>query len=379
MNRRKFLSLAGATAGAGLLLGADKRGSARGNAPEELSSFHSRRGDRDDRVIPITPNGTTIRPQADQDGVKRVTLTASIVSHTLLDVEGKQVVAQAYGMNGDTPGPTLVFEEGDSVAITVVNHLPEPTAIHWHGIILPNSQDGVPDVGEPTPMIRPGGSYTYRYQIVQSAGTHMYHSHIDIRSEILGLTGGFIILPRDGRDEARYGYDKDVIYWLHSWAMPQDLQPQIVMGNSIMGNPMLRNRPYTSSPVDTVNSVNAEPNWQTGALNFFTMNGKCYPSTHPLDMRLGERMRVRFFNINLLTHPIHLHGQNFYHIATDGVDLRMPQEINTIEVAPGRTQDILIEAQNPGIWPFHCHISHHQANNFSSGFGGMATVIRMSR
>jgi FtsP/CotA-like multicopper oxidase with cupredoxin domain len=108
------------------------------------------------------------------------------------------------------------FEEGDSVAITVVNHLPEPTAIHWHGIILPNSQDGVPDVGEPTPMIPPGGSYTYRYQIVQSSGTHMYHSHVDIRSEILGLTGGFIILPRDGRDEARYGYDKDVIYWLHS-------------------------------------------------------------------------------------------------------------------------------------------------------------------
>jgi FtsP/CotA-like multicopper oxidase with cupredoxin domain len=119
--------------------------------------------------------------------------------------------------------------------------------------------------------------------------------------------------------------------------MPQDLQPQIVMGNSVIGNPMLRNRPYTGSPVDTVNSVDAEPNWQTGALNFFTMNGKCYPSTQPLDMRMGDRMRVHFFNINLLTHPIHLRGQNFYHIATDGVDLRMPQEINTIEVAPGRS------------------------------------------
>ncbi|HEY4281476.1 MAG TPA: multicopper oxidase domain-containing protein [Chthoniobacterales bacterium] len=145
-----------------------------------------------------------------------------------------------------------------------------------------------------------------------------------------------------------------------------------------MANPAVRDRPYTGSPVDTVNSVDAEPNWQTMNLNFFTMNGKAYPSTDPIELRLGQKLRVRFFNINLLAHPIHLHGQNFLHIAEDGVTLRQPQEMNTIEVAPGKTQDILIEAQNPGVWPFHCHIAHHQANNFSSGFGGMATVVRIS-
>lgn len=314
---------------------------------------------------PETPDGTTLVPSAGSDGVKCVTLTAEVVNRVLLAAEGKQVVAQAYGFNGGTPGPTLVFYEGDRVAITVINNLPEPTAIHWHGVIVPNSQDGVPEVGEPTPLIQPGSSYTYQYQIVQGPGTHMYHSHVDIKSEMLGLIGGFIILPRNGRD--RYQYDRDFVIWLHSWSMPQDL-----MGMA------LKDRPYTGSPVDTVNSVTAEPNWFSDTFNFFTMNAKAYPSTSPLEVTLGQKARVRFLNIGRFQHPIHLHGQNFLHIAEDGVDLKVPMQMNTIPVAPGNTQDILIAARNPGVWPFHCHVSHHQANNFSSGFGGMATVVRIS-
>lgn len=373
IHRRRFISLAGLTTGAGLLLGRPRQAAPQGGPILRTSS----NGNDRSAVTPYTPNGRTVRPQAGPDGIKRITLTASMIEHTLLDAEGKRVVARAYGFDGGTPGPTLVFEEGDQVAITVINQLPEPTAIHWHGLVVPDSQDGVPEVGQPTPLIQPGSSYTYRFQIVQPAGTHMYHSHVNIKSEILGLTGGFIILPRNAHHAGRYSYSQDVIYWLHGWAMPQDQSPQMVMGNMIVGNPAMRERPYTGSPVDTVNSVNAEPEWQTMSLNFFTMNGKSYPSTEPLRMHLGERMRVRFFNINLLSHPIHLHGQNFLHIAEDGVDLQQPRELNAIEVAPGKTQDILIEARNPGIWPFHCHIAHHQANNFSSGFGGMATVIRM--
>lgn len=321
-------------------------------------------------AAPYTPNGRTIQ------GVKQVTLTAEVVEHTILNADGKQVIAKAYGFNGDTPGPTLVFNQGDYVEITVINKLPEPTAIHWHGVVVPNSQDGVPEVGEPTPLIHPGEAYTYRYQITQEPGTHMYHSHVDIKSEMLGLVGGFIILPgRNGRNRhdrdndggEEVHADKDVIIWLHSWAMPQDMQ-----------GPELKNRPYTGSPTDTVNSVDAEPDWFSNMLNFFTMNGKAYPSTEPLSIRLGETMRVRFYNIALQPHPIHFHGQNFLHIAEDGVNLKMPQTLNTITVAPGKTQDILITGKNPGIWPLHCHVAHHQTNNFSSGFGGMATVVTIA-
>jgi manganese oxidase len=112
--------------------------------------------------------------------------------------------------------------------------------------------------------------------------------------------------------------------------------------------------------------------------NFFTMNGKAHPSHTPLQLRLGQRLRVRFYNIGLLTHPMHFHGQDFFWTAEDGVDLKQPQQLNTIEVAPGKTRDIIIEAQNPGVWPLHCHFAHHQANNLSSGFGGMAFVINIT-
>ena len=321
----------------------------------------ARKGHSPGNDVPLTetPGGTTI----DARGGQPVTLVASIVDQVLLDAEGKQVVAKAWGVNGSSPGPTLVFEEGDHVAITVVNNLPQPFAMHWHGVIVPNSQDGVPEIGQPTPLIPPGGEYTYQYQIVQPAGTHMYHSHVDIKSEMLGLTGGFVILPR-GR--TRYRYDRDVIFWLHEWRMPQ----------ALMG-PALRDRPYTGSPVDTVNSVVAEPDWTASEFNFFTMNGKAHPSHEPLQLRLGERLRVRFTNIAINAHPMHFHGQDFLHIAEDGLELDKPQQLNTIEVAPGKTQDILIEARNPGVWPLHCHIAHHQANNLSSGFGGMAFVIHI--
>ncbi len=269
-------------------------------------------------------------------------------------------MAQAYGYNGSSPGPTLVFTEGDHVASTVIN-LPEPTSIHWHGVILPNSQDGVPDIGQPTPEIQPGQSYTYEYPIVQ-VGTHMYHSHTDTaKQDNLGAGGGLIFLPRHERG---HGVDHDYIYFLHEWMLPQTLTPE-----------MIRNRPRGNSATDTVNSVTAQPNWATDMFNFFTMNGKAFPSTSTLQFHRGERIRVRFYNIGMDAHPMHFHGQDFFHVEEDGNPLEKPPQLNTIDVAPGKTQAIEIPLINPGIWPLHCHKVHHTANNLSSRMGGMTVRV----
>jgi FtsP/CotA-like multicopper oxidase with cupredoxin domain len=298
------------------------------------------------------------------DGIKRVTLTASIVEQKLLEAEGKTVVAKAYGFNGSSPGPTLVFTEGDKVAITIVNNLPEPTSIHWHGVIVPNSQDGVPDIGQPTPKIMPGESYTYSYTVLQ-AGTHMYHAHTGTaKQDMLGAAGGLIFLPKL---ESGPKIDRDFIYFLHEWKLPQNLTPE-----------QIKDMPQTGSPVDTVNSVDAMPDWTSNMLNFFTMNGKAFPSTTNLNVTLGQRIRIRFYNIGLNTHPMHLHGQDFMHVEQDGNRLENPMQLNTLPVAPGQTQAIEILLSNPGIWPLHCQIAHHAANNLSSGFGGMAVRIVIS-
>lgn len=317
-------------------------------------------------ITPETPNGTTVRPQADADGVKRVTLTAAKVDQELLNYGGKRVVARTFGFNGGSPGPTLVFTEGDRVAITVVNTLPEATSVHWHGVILPNAMDGVPAVGEPTPRILPGEHYTYQFT-VQQAGTHMFHSHTDgAKQDLLELAGALIFLPAQERSPH---VDHDYVYFLNEWALPQGLQPSQIV-----------TMPRTGSSVDTVNSVTAVPNWIPPTFNFFTMNGKSYPSTQPLDVNYGQRIRIRFMNIGISTHPMHLHGQDFLHTEQDGNAIAPANQLqlNTIPVAPGQTQAIEFSAVNPGIWPLHCHIAHHQTNNFSSGFGGMATVVRIA-
>ena len=315
-------------------------------------------------VIPETPNGTTLAPTADADGIKRVTLTAEPVEQEFLNVEGKRVVAKAFGYNGGSPGPTLVFTEGDTVAITVINRLPEATSVHWHGVIVPNAMDGVPEAGEPSPLIQPGGSFTYQFTITQT-GTHMYHSHTDTaKQDLLGLAGGLIFLPKN---ESGPKVAHDYVYFLNEWMLPQDMQPE-----------QIKDMPRNGSPVDTVNSVDAMPNWTTMQFNFFTMNGKSFPSTDPLNVELGERVRIRFFNIGMNTHPMHLHGQDFVQTEQDGNTLKDPPQLNTITVAPGQTQAIVVTAINPGIWPLHCHLAHHVTNNLSSGFGGMATVMKIS-
>lgn len=313
-----------------------------------------------------TPNGTTIVPTPGADGYKSVTLTAEVIEQELLNADKKRVVAQTYGFNGGSPGPTLVFTKGDKVAITVVNNLPEATSIHWHGVILPNEMDGVPEAGEPSPLIQPGESFTYRFTVLQE-GTHMYHSHTDTsKQDLLGMGGGLIFLPKKAVSPQ---VDRDFVYFLNEWSLPQTLQ-----GDRI------KDMARSTSPTDTVNSVTAMPNWTTMMFNFFTMNGKSFPSTEPLDVKLGQRIRLRFFNIGMNTHPMHLHGQDFMHTEQDGNAIAPANQaqLNTITVAPGQTQAVEFEAINPGIWPLHCHLAHHVSNNLSSGFGGMSTVVRIA-
>src|SRR6267142_1681707 len=79
-------------------------------------------------------------------------------------------------VDGATPGPLIEAVEGDRLRIYVTNHLPEPTSVHWHGIVLPNGMDGVTGVTQRG--IAPGQTFKYEFTLRQS-GTFMYHPHFD--------------------------------------------------------------------------------------------------------------------------------------------------------------------------------------------------------
>lgn len=92
-------------------------------------------------------------------------------------------------INGNIPGPVLRFNEGDTAVINVTNKLSTPTSIHWHGLLVPPSYDGVPNVS--FPPIKPGATYTYRFPIRQ-AGTYWYHSHSELQEQS-GVDGSIVI------------------------------------------------------------------------------------------------------------------------------------------------------------------------------------------
>ena len=127
------------------------------------------------------------------------------VGETTLDIDGK--ARRALSVNGGVPGPTLRFKEGEDLVINVTNRLDEDTSIHWHGLIVPNSQDGVP--GLTFDGIAPGETFTYRFPAQQS-GTYWYHSHSGLQEQS-GVYGPIVIEPAE-REPFRY--DREYIVLL---------------------------------------------------------------------------------------------------------------------------------------------------------------------
>ena len=268
----------------------------------------------------VTPDGATL-PSRVIDGVREFHLVVEEIEHEF----APGMTVKAWGFNGRTPGPTIEATEGERVRIFVTNHLPETTAVHWHGVLLPSGMDGVQGLSQRG--IAPGETFAYEFELRQH-GTQMYHSHGDEMVQIgLGTMGFFIIHPK----QPDHRIDRDYALMVNEWAVA----------------------PGTSRP---------DPNVMTD-FDLFTFNSRVYPGTTPLVARAAERVRIRFGNVGQDSHPIHLHGHSFEVVATDGGDIppsaRLPE--TTVLVAPGQTRDIEFIATE-GDWAMHCHRRHHPMN-----------------
>ncbi|BCJ88354.1 multicopper oxidase family protein [Effusibacillus dendaii] len=302
-------------------------------------------------------------------GIKRFHLIAEEIHQTLT----KGVTIRAWGYNGSTPGPVILINEGDRVQIALENRLPEATSIHWHGLVVPESVDGVPDIGA-GPVVKSGETYVYDF-VVNQAGTYMYHSHaIDAKQEMMGLVGMLVSLPRN-----RKLSDREYLILLQEWSVKTGKQmADMQMGGMQMGDTQMRQmdmKPAVSEPASGIFDIDPT----SMDFNYFTMNGKAYPATAPLPVKYGETVRIRLANLSMDSHPMHLHGHVFQVVESDGMPLSIPYYKNTINVAPGETYDIEFKANNPGTWAFHCHKPHHMTNEHQSDMGGMFTIVRYTR
>jgi len=256
------------------------------------------------------------------------------------------VTTDAITFNGTVPGPTIRVTEGDTVEVVVRNELDESTSIHWHGLHVPNDQDGVAGVTQPP--IAPGETFTYRF-VAPHAGTFMYHAHGDRSREQIdkGLYAPFIIDPQ-GPDPI--AADEEYILALQGWMVG-------AAGMEAMGG----TDPGASMSMD---------------YDYFTINGKSYPATEVIDVEQGDLVRLRFINPSQTIHPMHLHGTDMAVFAKDGEPLAQPQRLNTLPIEQGETYDVAFIADNPGIWLLHCHDLHHSSNAGVEP-GGLITVIRV--
>jgi len=334
--RRDFL-LSGAAVAGGALLLAGAEGSElanRAGASTEATTDHPP-GKPDEQYTPvIVPNGTTL-PWKVVDGVKVYHLIAEEVEHEL----APGLKATCWGYNGSVHGPVIEAVEGDRVRIYVTNRLQAPTTVHWHGVLLPSGMDGVGGLSQRA--IRPGETFKYEFTLKQH-GTLMYHSHHDEMTQIgLGLTGLFVIHPRQRPDPP---IDRDFAIMLHEW--------RIDVGTS---------RPNPNEMTD---------------FNVLTMNAKVFPGTAPLVAKAGERVRIRLGNLSPMDHhPIHLHGHNFKIVETDGGPIPEPAQWpeTTVLVPVGSTRTIELIAA-PGDWAMHCHMTHHVMNQMGHEFPNMIGV-----
>jgi len=242
-------------------------------------------------------------------------------------------ILNLWGYNGSAPGPTIQARQGERVRIIVDNHLPEPTSMHWHGFDIPFAMDGGPGLSQDA--ISPGGRYVYEFTL-QQEGTLFYHSHMAMQ-EMMGMIGAFIMHPAEAYDPPA---EKDFAIILQEYAL-------------------LPNNP-------TPNSMSMEFNW-------LTLNGKSGPANTPLIVRLGDRVRLRFINLGMDHHPIHMHGHQFVITGTEGG--RQPRATwgpnNTVLVGVAQSRNVEFVATNPGDWMIHCHMPHHMMNQMASMAGPM--------
>ena len=324
LSRRELLTTGAALAGSAMLFGqsgvahADVPATAAPDREPAPQATSSRSAGRDYTPV-VTPNGSTLSWKM-VDGVKVFHLTAEPCRREF----APGLVSDCWGYNGQTPGPTIEAVEGDRVRFYVTNHLPEPTSLHWHGILLPSGMDGMAGLNQR--QIELGETFKYEFTLRQH-GTMMYHPHFDEMVQMgLGMMGMFVVHPRDPLGPR---IDRDFAIMLSEWRIdPGTTRP---------------------NPIEMTD------------FNVLTMNSRVFPGTAPLVVKRGDRVRVRFGNLGAMDHhPIHLHGYQFKIVETDGGQIpeagQWPE--TTVLVPVGSARAIEFVADAPGDWAFHCHMTH---------------------
>ncbi len=263
--------------------------------------------------------------------------------------------AQAVTINGSIPGPLLKLREGETVTVAVSNRLDELTAVHWHGLLVPNRMDGVP--GVTFPGIRTNETFEYQFKLRQN-GTYWYHSHA-ILQEPAGFYAPLIIEP-ENKDP--FGYDRDYVILLSDW---NDTKPEQVLANlkkvdgyynfrrqtipelfaSLRSAKTAQERSeiwderlaWAKMRMDPTDVTDGGPEWQ------FLAHGQRIEDNWTALFKPGERIRLRLINgASMNFFDVSVPGLEMTVVAADGQNVR-PVKVRELRMGNGETYDVIVQ------------------------------------
>ncbi len=291
MNRRKFLSSAGAVMAAHSLPGLLKA----------QAATHAKPAGKADHALRIEP--------------------------CTLDI-GPGVSVKTMAFNGQVPGPLLELREGVPVTIDVTNASPTPDLTHWHGLAIDSLNDGAMEEG--SPMIAPGATQRYSFT-PKPAGTRWYHTHAGAFGNLsLGTySGQFGFLLIQGKDKPA-AYDQEINLAIHHW------EPSFV--------PMVMSmrEQSSNSPLTTGSDV---------GYKYATFNGHMLGAGEPIRVKPGQRVLMRLLNASATENVVlALPGHQFKIVAMDGNPVPNPKSVEVLSLAVAERVDAIVEMNSPGVW-----------------------------
>ncbi len=288
------------------------------------------------------------------NNVPMLTGTAFNLNYSQMPINLTGKESMAVAINGSLPAPILRFKEGETVTLNVTNNMASDTSIHWHGLILPSSQDGVPNISDGFKGIKPGETFSYKFPVKQS-GTYWYHSHSGFQEQS-GAYGSIIIDPIK---PPPYHYDREYVVMISDWS---DENPTNIYKKLKKLSHYYNFRERTvSNAMQEISQVGWEGFWSargmwnemrmsdrdisdvTGYTYTFLTNGHTPDKGWTGLFKKGEKVLLRFVNSAAMTFfDVRIPGLKMKVVAADGQYIQ-PVSVDEFRIGVAETYDVIVE------------------------------------
>jgi CopA family copper-resistance protein len=304
---------------------------------------------------------TTALPAAQIQSSKELNVSKKVrydlyVKDTIVNFSGKE--KRAIAVNGQIPMPTLTFTEGDTAEIYVHNELNEETSLHWHGLFLPNKEDGVPNLTQMP--IKPHTVHKYTFPIIQH-GTHWYHSHSGLQEQI-GMYGNFVMNKRTDDPTFRAGIDDlpTIPLILSEWTdyNPNNVHRMLHNATDWFAIKKGTTQSFSEAIKQGYLGVKLKNEWKRmNAMDVsdvyydkFLINGE--NESQLSQFKAGDKVRLRISNGGASTYFwLNYAGGKITVVANDGNDVE-PVEVDRLLIAVSETYDIIVTIPDNNSFEF---------------------------